>query len=131
VVNGRQPKQIPNERQPQLFGKWKTISIFWQKDNKLNVDQDDSNNIGDKAQNDENVDQISPNKVHESEPSENKPIFPPDPKEVISKATDNVLEMNAEVFGNLLNNIIEDYNLKKKDRIMWIFQYSVIFNSLS
>jgi hypothetical protein len=52
-----------------------------------NVDQDDSNKNGDEAQNDENVDQISPKKVHESEPSENKPIFPPDPKEVISKAT--------------------------------------------
>ena len=82
----------------------------------INVDQDDSINNGDEAQNDGTVDKVSTNKVHESEPSENKPVFPPDPKEVISKteATDNVLEMNAEEIGNLLYNIIEDYNMRKK-----------------
>ena len=72
--------------------------------------------VTDIAQTDGIVDKISPNNVHESKPSENEPVSPPDPKEVISKteATDNVLEMNVEEFGNLLNNIIEDYNLRKK-----------------
>ena len=81
-----------------------------------NIDHDESNNNADKAQNDGTVDNISPNKVHESKLSENEPVFTPDPKQVISKteATDNVLEMNVEEFGNLLNNIIEDYNLRKK-----------------
>ena len=81
-----------------------------------NIDHDESNNNADKAQNDGTVDNISPNKVHESKLSENEPVFTPDPKEVISKteANDNVLEMNVEEFGNLLNNIIEDYNLRKK-----------------
>ena len=46
-----------------------------------NIDHDESNNNADKAQNDGTVDKLSPNNVHESKPSENEPVFPPDPKE--------------------------------------------------
>ena len=36
LANGREPI-LANERLPEIFGKWKTISFFWQREDKINI----------------------------------------------------------------------------------------------
>ena len=82
---------------------------------KLNNKQEDSNNNAGKAPIDRKVDKTSSNNLHGTEPFDDRPASTPDPKGAISKteSTENIFELNTEEFGNLLNNMIEDYNMRK------------------